>query len=664
MDNQQTIIQLTFKNDFMKTNIITIIFIVITKLSFGQYQQYIQYVSPYLSDTIQSGFFYFTTPNSFQAGQLYQLYRQNAPDLNNNMVLIDQHVDSLAKLTHYKYQQTYMDIPIEGAGCIEHYDTEGSLLFINAKIVDSIKKDYKPRIKSDEAINSLIDKLQNTNEIVFAWEDEDWEKQIQLDYNSSSATWYPIAELIWAVDTLKEIQLINSGARYNLAYKISITTVFPSFETFIYYIDANTGDILKFNSTHIDDGPADVYGYGSKTIDTQWKGGLTQKYILQTNDATRVIHTKKNPNGSTAWWLLDNTKDGDDIWGNTYLTETSTHYHVSACWDYFRNVFGRTGQNNASREVRVRTQWDVANAQFIPGGNNHNDLRFGKNNGWDYGMEPSIVAHEFTHGVTHHSSNLQYSYESGALNESFSDIFGIVIQAVMLDGGSTDWVLGNFIPNAPIRSLSAPNNYNQPNTYLGNFWHSGPSDNGGVHTNSGVQNKWFYILANGDTGINDFSNYYNVSGIGMTKAAQIAYYALTSILMNSSQYSDSRQATITAAKILFGECSVEYQATIDAWYAVGIGSLNNCIYTATIDEISEQNVSIFPNPTSNFISIELPMSTDKPIKIMDLSGNLIREFETNEMFFQINFSDLANGVYLINFNLNGNQVVKRIIVLK
>ena len=648
----------------MTSKIITILFLVLAKISFGQFQQYVQYLAPYLSDSIQSGFFYFNTPNNFQAGALYQMYRLNVPDLNNNMVLIDQHVDSLAGLKHYKYQQTFMDIPIEGAGCIEHYDSNGSLLFINAKVADSIKKSHEPKIGEKEAIESLLEELSSLEGVKFAWESDEWEQQIRIDYADSNATWYPTAELIWAVDTIKNMQMIISGSRYTLAYKIPITIIDPEFETINYYVDANSGYVLKFKSTRIYDGPAGVYGYGSKIIDTQWKGGFTQKYILQTNDATRVIHTKENPNGNTAWWLLDNTKDADDNWGNAYLTETSTHYHVSKCWDYYRNTFGRIGQNNASREVRVRTQWAVNNAYFAPGGSDHNDLTFGKSGGWDYGMEPSVVAHEFTHGVTHHTANLQYEYESGALNESFSDIFGIVIQANMLDGGSTDWILGNYIPNALTRSLSEPNNSYQPNTYLGNMWESGSNDYGGVHTNSGVQNKWFYVLAKGDSDYNDLFNYYDVNGIGITKAARIAYYALTSILMNSSQYSDSRQATIQAAKILFGECSIEHQATIDSWYAVGLGNLNDCSHTASVKEISDQNVSIYPNPSDGTISIELPVSTNEPIKIIDLFGNLVKQFETNQVFFQTDISDLADGIYMVVFDLNGNKVVKRIIVQK
>lgn len=662
----------------MKKNIITVIFIVLAKLSFGQYQQYVQYVMPYLTDTIQSGFFYFNTPNNFQAGQLYQLYRQNAPDLNNNMVLIDQHVDSLAGLRHFKYQQTYMNIPIEGAGCIEHYNTDGSLLFINAKIADSIKSDAVPRISSEHAIKTVIKELKRNKEIVFAWEDEDWEKEIQTDYDDENATWYPTAELIWAIDTFKNIVLINSGERYNLAYKISISYAQPEFETFIYYVDANNGTILKFNSTRIYDGPADVYGYGSKVIDTQWKGGFTNKYILQTNDNTRVIHTKKDEGNETAWGLLQNVKDDDDNWGNAYLTETSTHYHVSSCWDFYRSYFGRTGQNNQSREIRVRTQIGQINAFFEPNGGSHNKLSFGySDQNANLGTEPAVVGHEFTHGVTHHSSNLQYQYESGALNESYSDILGLVFQAGMYENWSTDWIIGNFVSMGSMlkRSLSNPNTLGshiennqyvlgQPDTYNGTWWYSGTGDAGGVHINSGVQNKWFYVLAHGENDWNDLNNYYDVDGIGIKKASKIAYYALTSILMNSSQYSDSRQATIQAAKILFGECSVEHQATIDAWYAVGIGNLNTCTYTASVNEVLDKEVAIYPNPTSNSLTIELPTATENPIQIFDIAGKLVKELNSKQTYFQADLSNMENGVYLIHFDFKGQKITKRIVIQK
>ncbi len=663
----------------MKLKSITLIYIVFVKICFGQFQQFLTYLTPYLSSPIESGYYYFNTPNNFQAGSLYQFYRINAPDLDNDMLLIDTHIDSLVGFTHFKYQQLYKGIPIEGAGCIEHYDTNGSLLFINAKIADSIHSDAIPRITENEAIQRLIFELRKDEKIQFAWENAEWENETQIDNSDSNATWYPTAELIFSVDTMKNMQMVIHGSRYLLAYQIPITTIAP-FETIIYHVNANTGAILKFKPTCINDGPADVIGYGSRTIDTQWKGGFTQAYILETNDFTRVIHTKKNPNGTTLWSLLSNSTDNDDNWGTANNTETTTHYHVSNCWDYYRNVFGRTGQNNLSREVRVRTQWNQNNAEFQwYSSGNHNDLRFGTTYlGGYYGSEPSVVGHEFTHGVTHHTSNLEIYYESGALNESLSDIFGTVIQAVMLDGGNTDWLYGNSvaITNEEVRSLQAPNNFGchinasgylvlgQPDTYNGTFWYTGTADLGGVHVNSGVMNKWFFLLSQGEQGTNDIGDFYDLDGIGMTRAAKIAYLAQTSILQNSSQYTDARQATIIASIMLYGECSFEHQQTVDAWYAVGIGNLNNCEFTLGIENVVEKDFKIYPNPSSTHLNIELPALTSEKIEIFDMSGKLVQEFKSDNINFKTDVHSLENGVYTIRFNFNGEIINKRFIVQK
>jgi Zn-dependent metalloprotease len=662
----------------MKTKFTTLFFIVITKISFGQYQQYVQFVTPYLSAPIESGYFYLNTPNNLQAGALYQFYRLNAPDLDNNMLLVDTQIDNLVGFTHFKYQQLFKGIPVEGAGCIEHYAPDGSLSFINAKIVDSLKSDAKPRIKPEEAIKYLIEVLRKDEKNQFAWESNEWENEIQLDNNDTNATWYPTAELIFSVDTMKNMTMVISGSRYTLAYKISITTISP-LETIIYHVDANNGNILKYRSTSICDGPSNIIGYGSRIIDTQWKGGFTQAFILETNDATRVIHTKKNPNGTSLWSVLNNTTDDDDNWGTSYDTEATTHYHVSNSWDYFRNVFGRTGQNNLSREIRVRTQWINSNADFTPEGGSNNRLRFGSTSiGGYYGAEPSVVGHEFTHGVTYHTSNLEYEYESGALNESFSDIFGIVIQAVMMDFGNTDWIQGNFVASTTqeMRSLKTPNNFGahfdasgvvvigQPDTYNGTFWHTGIADLGGVHVNSGVMNKWFFLLTEGEQGTNDLGDFFDINGIGMTRAARIAYLAQTMILQNSSQYTDARQATISAAIMLFGECSIEHQQTEDAWFAVGIGNQNDCKFTIGLENLNERDLLIYPNPTSNNLYIELPVLTNEKIQIFDLSGKLVHEFETDYLITKTDISKLQNGIYTIRFNFNGEFINKRIIVQK
>ncbi|MEZ4849341.1 MAG: M4 family metallopeptidase [Bacteroidia bacterium] len=136
-------------------------------------------------------------------------------------------------------------------------------------------------------------------------------------------------------------------------------------------------------------------------------------------------------------------------------------------------------------------------------------MTYGDGDGVNYGplVSADITGHEITHGVTEYSANLVYQRESGALNESFSDIFGEMIEFHAT--GSNDWQMGTDIGiggSGAIRSMNNPNLYGDPDTYGGSNWYNPNcgtptqfNDYCGVHTNSGVQNKWFYILAAGES---------------------------------------------------------------------------------------------------------------------------------------------------------------------
>lgn len=194
-----------------------------------------------------------------------------------------------------------------------------------------------------------------------------------------------------------------------------------------------------------------------------------------------------------------------------------------------------------------------------------------------------VMAHEFTHLVTTRNGNggLLYQGESGALNESFSDIVGISVKQYAT--GQNDWLIGSdmmmYVSN--LRSMINPKNgcdgYGaQPNTFNGQYWAditdvSATGDNGGVHTNSGVQNYWYYLLCEGGTGTNDLSNGYNVTGIGMDKALQIAFRNLMFYLTPEASHEDARNGSIQTAIDLYGEDSQEHISVINAWYAVGVG---------------------------------------------------------------------------------------------
>ncbi|NJO87702.1 MAG: PKD domain-containing protein [Chloroflexia bacterium] len=219
-----------------------------------------------------------------------------------------------------------------------------------------------------------------------------------------------------------------------------------------------------------------------------------------------------------------------------------------------------------------------------------------------------IIGHEITHGVTEHSADLVYAYESGALNESFSDIFGTCID-FYLNPETANWILAEQISstNAPLRSLENPNSLGDPDTYQGNYWVTGSSDNGGVHTNSSVMNYWFYLLTNGGSGVNDNNDTYSVTGIGINKAAQIAYRNLTVYLTANSQFADARFYSIQSAIDLYGECSQEVISVTNAWHAVGVGADYNNSVIAEFN--ASQTFSCSIPATVNFYNLSVNGST-------------------------------------------------------
>ncbi len=197
-------------------------------------------------------------------------------------------------------------------------------------------------------------------------------------------------------------------------------------------------------------------------------------------------------------------------------------------------------------------------------------------------VELTVMSHEFTHLVTDQTAKLVYEGESGALNESFSDIIGISVNKYV-KGNDSGWLLGgnNLLVNAScMRDMANPKNSSDgddpsPDTYKGQHWvdtedTSESNDYGGVHNNSGVQNKWYYLLTDGDSGTNDHGTSYNVTGIGIEKSQQIAYRTLTVYATEESQYADIREASLEAAKDLYGDNSAEVKSVGDAWDAVGV----------------------------------------------------------------------------------------------
>lgn len=178
-----------------------------------------------------------------------------------------------------------------------------------------------------------------------------------------------------------------------------------------------------------------------------------------------------------------------------------------------------------------------------------------------------VVGHELTHGVTQHEANLRYSGQSGALNESVSDVFGSLVKQYQLgqDAAAADWLIGADIVGpqlAPaLRSMKAPgtaNQYdNQPSTMDG-YVHT-TSDNGGVHTNSGIPNHAFYLIAT------------TIGGNAWEAAGQIWYDTLADPRLHpTATFSRFAGLTLRSARTRFGSSSSEAAAVKSGWEAVKV----------------------------------------------------------------------------------------------
>ena len=175
-----------------------------------------------------------------------------------------------------------------------------------------------------------------------------------------------------------------------------------------------------------------------------------------------------------------------------------------------------------------------------------------------YASADDVVAHELTHAVTEHSADLLYYYQSGALNESMSDVFGETVDIETGNGNDTAavrWLMGEDLPIGAIRNMMNPTVLGDPGKMsdsaqfrcVTDGWTNPNGDSGGVHTNSGIPNHAYALTVDGGS-----YNGRTVTGIGLLKAAKIWYRALTVYLTSGSTFLDSYNALIQSCSDLTG----------------------------------------------------------------------------------------------------------------
>lgn len=468
--------------------------------------------------------------------------------------------------THYRYQQYYNNVKVETGQYFLH-ERNGKIEKANGVYYSKIDVNPTPSLSYKSALTHA---LNYCGASVYMWQigsEENWLKEHE---NNPLASYYPKGELVIMA---KEANFkIND---MHLCWKFDIYANEPMSRAF-YYIDAHTGDLVYKQDricTGVANGSALTMYSGTRAVTTD----STAINNFRLRDATRGagVETYDMNNGTSYGAAVDFT-DTDNNWTTTTDDDhaaNDAHWGAANTYDYYLNILSRNSYDDAGSVIE----------SYVHRGVNYNNafwngsvMTYGDGDGTTFTPLTAldVVGHEITHGVTEFSSNLVYSYESGALNESFSDIFGAAIEFYALGETNGDWIVGeDMTPSGTgIRNMMDPNIKSDPDTYLGAFWHTSSSDNGGVHTNSGVQNYWFYLLTEGGSGTNDNGDAFNITGLGLGPAAQIAYRNNNVYLTSSSQYADARAGAIQAAIDLYGPCSPEVESTTNAWYAVGVGN--------------------------------------------------------------------------------------------
>ncbi|WP_188454939.1 M4 family metallopeptidase [Virgibacillus oceani] len=449
-------------------------------------------------------------------------------------------------MTHIRFNQTKNGVPIEGAEVIVHFNKKNEIVSVNGH-------------HNKAAANNAIDTAASIKA----------DKALELAKSSVKAP-----ETL-AYEPTSDLVVYPFEGKNSLAYKINVNFLGDEPGNWFVFVDANTGEVIdKYNALlHADEiktKPHKGVGEGvhgdhrqlHTTMEIQSGQGTTFKLYDESHENLEGIYTFDYNTGSLF-------KNKSSSWKDEYQRPAvDAHYNSETVYEYYLNEHGRNSLDGEGMAIK----------SYVHFGNNYNNafwngryMTYGDGDG-EY-MVPlaaglDVAAHEMTHGVISHSANLQYRFQPGALNESFADVFGALID-------EEDWELGEDImaPTAKaegriaLRSLSNPDQFPVSEArapygdgmypeHMDEFYDMPINvDNGGVHVNSSITNHAAYLIG---------------QQIGKHKLGQIYYRALTVYLTPTSDFSDARNAIVQSAADIYGEGSTEVEAVENGFDEVGI----------------------------------------------------------------------------------------------
>ncbi|WP_055493625.1 M4 family metallopeptidase [Streptomyces sp. TP-A0356] len=454
---------------------------------------------------------------------------------------------------HTRYERTYAGLPVLGGDLVVHESKSGRTEGVTRATDAAIKvASLKPQITATKAEKQAVTAAQSAGS-----------NKTAADSSPRKVIWAGAGKPVLAYETV--VGGLQDDGTPNQLHVIT---------------DAATGKKL-YEYQGIETGTGKSLYSGTVSLNTTLSGSSYQLY-----DTTRGGHKTYNKAHGTSSSAGTLFTDADDIWGTGTASSSTTDqtaavdaaYGAQETWDFYKNTFGRSGIKNDGKAAYSRVHYGNAYVNAF-----WDDscfcMTYGDGTGNTHPLTSLDVAgHEMSHGVTSNTAGLNYSGESGGLNEATSDIFGTGVEFYANNPSDPgDYLIGEKIningDGTPLRYLDKPSK----DGGSADYWSSGVG-NLDVHYSSGVANHFFYLLSegsgsktiNGVTYDSPTSNGSTVTGIGRAKALQIWYKALTTYFTSTTNYKSARTGTLSAAAALYGSGSTEYNAVAAAWSAVNV----------------------------------------------------------------------------------------------
>lgn len=533
------------KNDIFKTKYIQMkntstflllfLFLSSTQFSYAQSKSSIEKLRSFQNISFES--------NSTEVSHFFQVFQKEMGINDKTSFDLKSVHEGTKNVKHHRFNQTYQNIPVYNSMYIVH-TANNSVTHANGYFLPDINIDVQSNFDEKNILNYAIQVFEN---------------QYATKINAESIE---IEKCI--IDNIYP----QFSGDYKLAYRVKLSSIEDE-SAHEYVINATTKAIIYDESQIIhvsipSQGLSRYYGVVDFLVDSL----SPSKYLLFDDTRGDGIVTCLNSSVDTAF-------SDDNTWNSyeedKYYTAVDAHHCTSRFYDMMIEDYSWDGLDNEGKALKVVVyDGDSGNGDYVNAFWNGSFATFGKGD-CHYGPLTTyeVVAHEFMHGITDYTSDLIYNGESGAINESMSDVFGKALE-YKEDQENFLWTIGSsFLQDdytEPFRSMEDPKSFGLPQTYKGQNW----NDNGGVHTNSAVGNHFFYRLVEGGSGTTEADEDFDITGIGMEKATELIFEVQSSYLFPNAGYQDYYDYSKIVAADIYGTGSPEYETVLESWKVVGL----------------------------------------------------------------------------------------------